>query len=62
VHNDFKATFDVHIYSVLTEDKIEDAINYLAGRWARPNPGQPIPDISGVGISRRCFEGSWGRA
>ena len=45
VHNDFKATFDVHIYSVLPEDRIEDAINYLAGRWARLNPGEPVPEI-----------------
>jgi hypothetical protein len=44
-HNDFKATFDVHIYSVLPEDRIEEAINYLAGRWARLNPGEPVPEI-----------------
>ena len=45
VHNDFKDTFDVHIYSVLPEDKIEDAINYLAGRWTRLNPGEVVPEI-----------------
>jgi hypothetical protein len=45
VHNDFKDTFDVHIYSVLPEERIEEAINYLAGRWARLNPGEPVPEI-----------------
>jgi hypothetical protein len=55
VHNDFKAQFDVHIYSVLPEDKIEDAINYLAGRWARLNPGEPVPDIFRGGYQPSLF-------
>jgi hypothetical protein len=45
VHNDFKQTFDVHIYAVLPADQMEEAINYLAGRWARLNPGEPVPEI-----------------
>lgn len=45
VHEDFKRTFQVHIYSVLAEEQLEDAINYLAGRWARLNPGDPLPDL-----------------
>lgn len=44
VHEDFKRNFQVHIYSVLPEEQLEDAINYLAGRWARLNPNQPLPD------------------
>jgi hypothetical protein len=45
VHNDFKDTFEVHIYSVLPEEQVEQAINYLAGRWARLNPGVSVPEI-----------------
>jgi hypothetical protein len=45
VHNDFKSTFQVHIYSVLPADRMEQAINYLAGRWSRLKPGQPLPEI-----------------
>lgn len=45
VHNDFKSTFQVHIYSLLPADKMEQAINYLAGRWGRLKPGQPLPEI-----------------
>ena len=45
VHNDFKTTFDVHIYSVLPVDQMENAIDYLANRWIRLNPGEPMPEI-----------------
>jgi hypothetical protein len=45
VHNDFKTTFDVHIYSVLPEDGMEEAVKYLAGRWAKLNPGDPLPGL-----------------
>jgi hypothetical protein len=45
VHGDFRDTFDVHIYSVLPEDQIEKAIAYLAARWERLNPGEPLPEI-----------------
>lgn len=45
VHTDFKDTFEVHIYSMLPEDEMERAIDYLAGRWRRLNPGQPLPEI-----------------
>jgi hypothetical protein len=45
VHNDFKNTFQVHIYSVLPADRMEQAINYLAGRWSRLKPGQTLPEI-----------------
>jgi hypothetical protein len=45
VHNDFKTNFDVHIYSVLPVDQMEHAIDYLANRWLRLNPGEPAPDI-----------------
>lgn len=55
VHNDFKATFDVHIYSVLPQDQVEEAINYLAGRWARLNPGEPVPDIFQSGHQPSLF-------
>ena len=55
VHNDFKATFDVHIYSVLSEEQIEEAINYLAGRWARLNPGEPVPALFESGHQPSLF-------
>jgi hypothetical protein len=44
-HNDFKANFDVHIYSVLPEDGMEEAVRYLAGRWEKLNPGEPLPEM-----------------
>jgi hypothetical protein len=55
VHNDFKSTFDVHIYSVLPEAQIEEAINYLAGRWARLNPGEPVPELFQSGHQPALF-------
>jgi hypothetical protein len=45
VHEDFKRNFQIHLYSVLPEEQLEDAINYLAGRWARLNPNQTLPDL-----------------
>lgn len=45
VHEDFKRNFQIHLYSVLPEEQMEDAINYLAGRWARLNPNQTLPDL-----------------
>jgi hypothetical protein len=45
VHEDFKSTFQVHIYSALPEEQLERAIDFLAGRWARLNPGKPLPEL-----------------
>ena len=55
VHNDFKATFDVHIYSVLPVDRIDEALDYLANRWQRLNPGDPLPDIFRSGHQPSLF-------
>lgn len=55
VHEDFKRTFLVHIYSVLPEDQLEDAIHYLAGRWSRLNPGEPLPEIFTTGHQPSLF-------
>jgi hypothetical protein len=55
VHNDFKSTFGVHIYSVLPEDQMEEAIRYLAGRWAKLNPGEPLPGLFQSGHQPSLF-------
>ena len=35
VQNDFKAHFQVPVYSLLPEHKMEEAVNYLAQRYQR---------------------------
>ncbi len=45
VHTNFKRTFQVHIYSILPEDRLDDAISYLAGQWQRLNPDKVLPEI-----------------
>jgi len=55
VHNDFKATFDVHIYSVLPADQVDEAIGYLANRWQRLNPEEPLPEIFRSGHQPSLF-------
>lgn len=45
VQEDFKAQFGIHIYSALPANRMDDAIQYLAGNWKRLKPGQPLPDV-----------------
>jgi len=45
VHDEFKSSFQVHIYSILPEDQIPAATAFLASRWAFYNPGKALPDI-----------------
>jgi len=45
VHEEFKSSFQVHIYSILPEEQLDSAITFLGARWAFYNPGQPLPDI-----------------
>jgi hypothetical protein len=42
---EFKDHFHVHIYSALSEKRLQEAIDYLAKRWQHFNPGQPLPAI-----------------
>jgi hypothetical protein len=55
VHNDFIAIFDVHICAVLPLDQMENAIDNLANRWIRLNPGEPVPDIDRGGHQPSLF-------
>jgi hypothetical protein len=43
--NDFKDQFHVDIYSALSPDRMEDAVQYLSNRWRHLKPGQPVPEI-----------------
>lgn len=43
--SDFKDQFHVDIYSALSPDRMDDAIQYLANRWRRLKPGQALPEI-----------------
>lgn len=45
VHEEFKSSFQVHIYSILPEEQLEAATTFLGARWAFYNPGQPLPEI-----------------
>ncbi len=44
-YNEFKDTFQIPIYSMLPESRMEDAINYLAKRYGHFKPGTPLPQI-----------------
>lgn len=55
VHQDFKQTFQVHLYSILPEDQLENAISFLAGRWMRLNPGEELPEIFRGGYQPALF-------
>jgi hypothetical protein len=45
VHQGFKDTFHIHIYSTLPADQMEQAITFLAGWYSRLNPGRNLPDL-----------------
>jgi len=44
-HNDFKSMFRVPVYSMLSADQMQEAINYLAQRYQHCKPGAKLPQI-----------------
>ena len=54
-YNEFKDTFQIPIYSMLPEGRMEEAINYLAKRYKHFKPGAPLPQIFTGGTQRSLF-------
>ena len=54
-YNDFKDVFQIPIYSMLPESKMEEAINYLAKRYGHFKPGAPLPKIFTDGTQQSLF-------
>ena len=54
-YNEFKDTFQIPIYSMLPESKMEEAINYLAKRYGHFKPGAPLPQIFTGGTQQSLF-------
>ncbi len=54
-HNDFKNTFRIPVYSMLPEEKMEEAINYLAQRYRHFKPGTQLPQIFTDGTQQSLF-------
>lgn len=54
-YNEFKDTFQIPIYSMLPESRMEDAINYLAKRYGHFKPGTPLPEIFTDGTQQSLF-------
>ena len=50
VQNDFKAHFQVPVYSLLPESKMEEAVNYLAQRYQHLKPNVKLPGVFTDGI------------
>lgn len=48
--NDFKREFQVPVYSLLPENKMEEAVNYLTRRYEHFKPGENLPDVFTDGI------------
>ncbi len=54
-YNEFKDTFQIPIYSMLPESKMEEALNYLAKRYGHFKPGAPLPQIFTDGTQQSLF-------
>lgn len=50
VQNDFKAHFQVPVYSLLPESRMEEAVNYLAQRYQHLKPSVKLPGVFTDGI------------
>jgi len=55
VQEDFKSQFGIHIYSALPVNRMDDAIQYLAGCYRRLKPGVPLPDVFTGGHQAALF-------
>jgi hypothetical protein len=52
VQNDFKAQFQIPVYSLLHENKMEEAVSYLTQRYQHLKPGVKLPRIFTDGIQQ----------
>jgi hypothetical protein len=50
VQNDFKAHFQIPVYSLLPESKMEEAVDYLMQRYVHLKPGANLPGVFTDGI------------
>lgn len=55
VQNDFKQQFQLPVYSLLPESKMEEAVNYLAQRYQRFRPGAKLPEVFLDGIQQNLL-------
>lgn len=53
--NDFKQQFQVPVYSLLPEQRMEEAVNYLAQRYQHLKPGAKLPEVFSDGIQQNLF-------
>lgn len=52
---EFKDHFQVHIYAALPEQRLQEAIDFLAGRYRFYRPGEPLPQIFRAGHQPSLF-------
>jgi hypothetical protein len=50
MQNDFKMQFQIPVYSLLPESKMEEAVNYLMQRYQHLKPGVKLPGVFTDGI------------
>jgi hypothetical protein len=55
IQGEFKDHFGVHIYTALSERRLPEAIDFLAGRWQFYMPGKPLPEIFRSGNQPALF-------
>lgn len=53
--NDFKQQFQLPVYSLLPELRMEDAVKYLAQRYQHFKPGEKLPEVFSDGIQKSLF-------
>lgn len=52
VQNDFKRQFQIPVYSLLKENKMNDAVKYLTQRYRHLKPGTQLPEVFTDGIQQ----------
>jgi len=52
---EFKDQFGVHIYAALPEKRLQEAVDFLGGRWQLNMPGKPLPEIFRAGNQPSMF-------
>jgi len=52
---DFKQQFQLPVYSLLPEQRMEEAVNYLAQRYQHLRPGAKLPEVFSDGIQQNLF-------
>jgi antirepressor protein len=53
--NDFKREFQVPVYSLLKENKMNEAVKYLTQRYQHFKPGTQLPEVFTDGIQSSLF-------